>query len=123
MASTSPRQRSRLTNRPLAVRASPRTSQGRRIRDLFGAIMSRLNKPDDALVQAAALRVAELQVIGEQVRAEMLAGKTYDAVLGGELVRIENMVRRAKLEVDELIAEANRPLSYLEQQLRIREAE
>ena len=38
-------------------------------------------------------------MISEQLRAEMLAKPTYDADLGEELVRIENMVRRAEIEL------------------------
>jgi hypothetical protein len=110
MASTSSRQRSRMTNDPLVVRASRRSSQGRRIRDLYEAFMALLDDfSDNVLMQAAVLRIAELRVIGERLRAEMLARETHDSALSEELVRVENMIRRAELELTAAIPEQRDP--------------
>jgi hypothetical protein len=94
--------RSATTNDPLRVRPLNQTkfARNRRVRDLYVAIMGALeDHADNMLVQAAVLRSAELRVIGEQLRAEMLTRATYDLELGEELVRIENMIRRAETEL------------------------
>ena len=94
--------RSATTNAPLRVRPpnQGKRARHRRVRDLYDAMMSdHADYGDSVLAQAAVLRIAELRVISEQLRAEMLAKPTYDPDLGEELVRIENMVRRAEIEL------------------------
>jgi hypothetical protein len=82
--------RSVTTNDPMRARADGRTSGGRRVRDLYRALLAGMNNPDD-IRRAQALAAAELTVAAENARAELLAG------LGDieQIVRLENLATRA----------------------------
>ena len=80
-----------------------RTAQGCRIRDLYIARMDKIGSPDEVVLEAAVLKVAKLQVIVERLHDELLAGKKHNKRLGGELVRHENMFRRAQHDLDVLL--------------------
>jgi hypothetical protein len=90
IALRSPTSRAAVTNDPL-VRADGRTSQGRRIRDLFRGWHLALGHPSDATVQAAILAASELTVAAETARAALLAG-TGDVE---QVVRLENLAARS----------------------------
>jgi hypothetical protein len=95
---------SAITNNPRRPRPATqsRHARNRRVRDLYDALLNVLkDHADDMLVQSAILRIAELRVISEQLRAEMLARPGYDSGMGEELVRIENMIRRAEGELED----------------------
>ena len=81
-----------------------------------------LLQPSDTPIDflAAILRVAKLQVIVERLQDELLKPKRHNRQLGDELVRHENMLRRAKEELAALIPE---PLSWWERRQREREQE
>jgi hypothetical protein len=99
---------SAITNNPRRPRPPTQSkhARNRRVRDIYDAMMIAVEDyADSTLVQGAALRIAELKVISEQLRTEMLAQPTYDKVLGEELVRVENMIRRAEAELDEATPE------------------
>lgn len=92
LANPVPRHRSRTTNNPLAVRASHRTAQGRRIRDLYRSYLKAMGDPTEPRLQADALAAAELKVAAEIERAKLLAGQgDADAP-----VRVENLAARAE---------------------------
>jgi hypothetical protein len=93
----------------LTARAPRRTAQGRRVRSLFRAFMTKLT-PGDPLHQAAAMRAAELIVASEDMRARLLAG---DIAAEEAVTRLENAARRAQQELDPLIP---KPLTWLERQ-------
>jgi hypothetical protein len=97
----------RPARRLLAVRAPWKTSQGRRVRQLFRAYMAALGEgySGSTLAQAVALQCAELRFIGERLRAEMLAKPKHDLELSEELVRFENMIRRTENELTDAIPE------------------
>ena len=77
-----------------------RTIVGRRIRSLYVAYLEQAKLDADKVVhKAAALRVAGLTVFIERLHNEMLKTKKHSRRLGDELVRHENMLRRAKLEL------------------------
>ena len=103
-----------------------RTARGRRIRSLHQAYAERFDDQADEsvaeqpIIQAAILRVAKLQVIVERLQDELLKPKRHNRQLGDELVRHENMLRRAKEELMALIPE---PLSWWERRQREREQE
>jgi hypothetical protein len=89
-----------------------RTIVGRRIRALYVGYLEQAELDDDNVVhQAAALRVAGLTVLIERLHREVLKSKKHSRRLGEELVRHENMLRRAKLE---LIALKSRELTWWE---------
>jgi hypothetical protein len=89
-----------------------RTTGGRRIRSLYAQYLEQAELDDSDLIhQAAALKVAKLAVIVERLQNESLKSKKHSRLLGSELVRHENMLRRAKLE---LIALKPRPLTWWE---------
>jgi hypothetical protein len=97
--STTPQQtsgfRSAVTARPEA-RLNGNSPAGRRVRDLYRGLMKRLNQPADVTVQAAVLALAELLTAAENARANLLTGKVSSS---NELVRLENLVRRAEIRV------------------------
>ncbi len=68
---------------------------------------------DNLVHQGAALKVAKLQVIVERLHNELLRPKRHDQRLGDELVRHENMLRRAKLELNAMTPE---PVKWWEQE-------
>jgi hypothetical protein len=77
-----------------------RTIAGRRIRFLYPHYLKQA-KLDDAepVHQGAALKVAKLTVLVERLQDQALRMTTHSRRLGSELVRHENMLRRAKLEL------------------------
>jgi hypothetical protein len=81
------RNRSRVTNSP-AKHVSGRTAVGRRVRDLYAALMESVGNPTDVLIAADVLRVAELRTAAEDLRARVLAGNGGDPA---DLVRLENL--------------------------------
>jgi hypothetical protein len=83
--------RAKLTNRPLA-RANGNTASGRRIRDLYRALMVAMGNPTDTLAQANALAAAELRAASEAARSRLLAGDG-DA---DQVVRLEGAADRAE---------------------------
>lgn len=96
-----------------------RTKRGRLLREIYRTRMAVFDDADvaaDMTIQLAVRRVAELQVIGDSLRGEIIAAPQFDVKLSKELVRIENLIRRAEVELAELIAEATKPLSWYEQQ-------
>jgi len=99
VATTTARQtagfRSALTARPEA-RLNGNSPVGRRVRDLFKALMTRLGDPVDVVVVADVLAWAELKAAAEVARADLLEGKGRSS---NECVRLENLVRRAAASV------------------------
>lgn len=86
--------RSSVTARPDA-RLNGNSPAGRRVRDLYRALMSRLNEPADIVVQADVMAWAELKAAAEVARASVLEkGQSSN-----ECVRLENLVRRAEARV------------------------
>jgi len=89
-AEPSPFLRSRRTNNAFAG-LSKNTTTGRRVADLLRSFLRSMGDPTDAVLQANALRAAELTVAAEVARAALLAG-TGDA---DKVVRLEGMAARA----------------------------
>ena len=87
--------RSAITSRPEA-RLNGNSHVGRRTRDLFQAIMQRLDNPTDILTQADVLCLAELKVAAEASRKRLLEGQDQSA---NNTVRLENMIRRSEIRV------------------------
>ena len=87
--------RSSVTRSP-AARLDGRSAAGKRVRDLFRALMVRLNEPADIMVQADIMALVELKVAAETARARLLEGKDQNT---NGLVRLENLVRRAEARV------------------------
>jgi hypothetical protein len=87
--------RSSVTRAP-AGRLDGRSAVGKRVRDLFRALMARLNEPADISIQADILALTELKTAAEVARANLLGGKVQSS---NELVRLENLVRRAEARV------------------------
>jgi hypothetical protein len=86
----SPPSRAAITRNPMK-RFDGRSVEGRRLRDLYRSLMTRLGNPPDPATAALVLSAAELTVAAEKVRADLLAGSgDLDAV-----VRIENLAARA----------------------------
>lgn len=86
--------RSSVTRSP-ATRIDGRSAAGKRIRDLFRALMVRLNEPADIMVQADILALAELKTAAEVARVRLLEkGQNSN-----ECVRLENLTRRAELRL------------------------
>jgi hypothetical protein len=92
---STPNYQSIITRRP-AGRLNGRSAAGKRIRDLFRALMTRLNEPSDPLIVADFLALVELKTAAEIARANLLEGKVQSS---NELVRLENLVRRAEARV------------------------
>jgi hypothetical protein len=80
-----------------------RTTKGRRIRHLYTGYAAQVGEMDDLIVQAATIKVAKLQVIVERLQDELLKAKRHHRRLGDELVRHENLLRRAKAELTAMI--------------------
>jgi len=87
--------RSAVTTRP-AARLDGNSAVGRRVRDLFSAIMKRLGDPVDPIIAADALAWSELKTAAEVARADLLEGKGRSS---NECVRLENLTRRAAISV------------------------
>jgi hypothetical protein len=86
----SPKQRARRTNDPFSG-LSKNTAIGRRVADLLRSFLRAMGDPDDVVLQANALRAAELTVAAEAARGRLLAG-------GGDadqVVRLEGTAARA----------------------------
>jgi hypothetical protein len=86
--------RSAITSRPDA-RLNGNSPVGRRTRDLYRALSTRLGDPADIVTQANILAWAELKAAAEVARARLLQGGSNS----NELVRIENLCRRAAASV------------------------
>lgn len=86
--------RSAITARPDA-RLNGNSHVGRRCRDLYKALSARLGHPADIVIQANILAWAELKAAAEVARARLLEGGSNS----NELVRIENLCRRAAASV------------------------
>jgi hypothetical protein len=90
-----------------------RTTRARRIRTLYASYVEQTELDGDNLIhQSAVLKVAKLQVIVERLHNELLKSKKHNQQLGDELVRHENMLRRAK---EELTAMTPEPVKWWEQ--------
>jgi hypothetical protein len=89
------RGRSAITNRPPSNRPARSTkATARRVRDLYVAYLHRLGEgPHDPIVEASALRAAELATICEGLRARALAGEDVDA---NDITRLESTANRAE---------------------------
>jgi hypothetical protein len=99
--------RSAMTNDPLAGRANARTPRGRRVRDLYRALVGRLAERDP-VGEAQALKIAELTVLAEDARAK--AGELVDQVAADKasiaafatmvnaVTRAEGTARRAMID-------------------------
>jgi hypothetical protein len=92
---TAKRGRSRTTNKPPSNRPgrSPK-ALSRRVTDLYRAYLERLGPgPHDPIIEANALRWAELTVICETLRAKALAGEDIDA---NDITRLESTAARVE---------------------------
>jgi hypothetical protein len=87
--------RSAITSRPEA-RLDGNSLVGRRTRDLYRGLMKRMGAPDDIIVQTSVLAWAELVTASEVARARLLEGDTKGST---EVVRLENLTRRAAISV------------------------
>jgi hypothetical protein len=90
-----PKSRSRITNKPPA-NSPTRSAQAtaRRVRDLYEGYLARVGPgPHDAIVEAAALRAAELATICEGLRARALAGENIDV---NAITRLMSTLDRAE---------------------------
>jgi hypothetical protein len=87
--------RSAVTRSP-AGRLDGRSSTGKRVRDLYDALLVRLKQPADIMVQADIMALVELKVAAEAARLRLLEGKDQNT---NGLVRLENLVRRAEARV------------------------
>jgi hypothetical protein len=105
--------RSAITARPEA-RLDGNSPVGRRVRDLFRALMERLGNPTDVIIVADVLALAELKAAAEVARVRLLEkGQNSN-----ECVRLENLTRRAEARVGlELGAAAKKEPESLEQYL------
>jgi hypothetical protein len=92
---TARRWRSRTTTHPLAARTNGHSKQGKRVRDLYRAHLSRIGDPGEVLAQAACLAASELEVAVEDCRAKVLADPG-NADLADALVRLANLAHRAE---------------------------
>jgi hypothetical protein len=86
--------RSSVTRSP-AGRLDGRSAAGKRVRDLYRALMTRLNEPADIVTQADIMALAELKVAAEVARVRLLEKDQSS----NECVRLENLVRRAEARV------------------------
>jgi hypothetical protein len=87
--------KSSVTRSP-STRIDGRSAVGKRVRDLFKGLMKRLNEPADITIQADVLALAELKTSAEVARADLLENRVSSS---NELVRLENLVRRAEARV------------------------
>lgn len=85
------KQRARRTNNPNHGGVSKNTAAGRRVADLLRAFLREMGDPCDVVLQANALRAAELTTAGEIARGKLLSG-VGDA---DQVVKLENMAARA----------------------------
>jgi hypothetical protein len=92
---STPDYRSSITSAP-AGRLDGRSAIGRRVSDLFKALMTRLGSPSDIVVQADIMALAELKAAAETARVCLLKGEKQNT---NEIVRLENLVRRAEARV------------------------
>jgi hypothetical protein len=92
---STPDYRSAITSSP-AARLDGRSAIGRRVADLFKALMTRLGNPVDIVIQADITALAELKAAAETARVRLLKGESQDT---NGLVRLENLVRRAEARV------------------------
>ena len=83
--------RSRITNKPIA-RWKGNTSEGRRVRDLYRALMHKLGNPADMIMQARVMHAAELYVAVEAQRLRAVRGEDVNL---DALVRLSNAADRA----------------------------
>ena len=102
-----------MTNDPLAGRANARTPRGRRVRDLFRALVDRLPERDP-VAEAQALKIAELTVLAEAARAK--AAELVDqiatdkdsirafATMANAITRTEGTARRAMIDFKGTVA-------------------
>jgi hypothetical protein len=91
VAARSPANRSATTNSPGTRHG--RTSEARRVRDLYVGYLAALGNPVDPATQALALAAAEAVVICEVARRDLLGNMT---ATGAELlVRLENTANRS----------------------------
>lgn len=102
-----------MTNDPLAGRANARTPRGRRVRDLFRALVDRLQERDP-VAEAQALKIAELTVLAEAARAK--AAELVDqiatdkdsirafATMANAITRTEGTARRAMIDFKGTVA-------------------
>jgi hypothetical protein len=92
---TAKKGRSRTTNKPPSNRPgrSPK-ALSRRVTDLYRAYLERLGPgPHDPIIEASALRWAELTAICETLRAKALAGEDIDA---NAITCLESTANRAE---------------------------
>jgi hypothetical protein len=88
--------RSAMTNDLLATRANGHTARGRRVRDLFRALIDRLGSgPHDAQTEADALEIAELTVLCEDIRTELAERTAADAKVADAGTQAEHVKARA----------------------------
>jgi hypothetical protein len=93
----SPSDYSSIITRSPASRLNGRSAAGKRVKDLFKAVMTRLGDPyDDVIVVSNALAWSELKAASEIARARLLEGDTKSS---SEVVRIENLTRRAAITI------------------------
>lgn len=102
----------------LTVRAPRSTERGCRIRQLYRTFIAKLDA-DNAEHQAMALTAAELTVLAEDARTQLLSGDRSKEA-NDMAVRLENVARRARLDLKgnaKSIDDANDPYSeFLRQQ-------
>jgi hypothetical protein len=72
------RLRAKLTNNPIAARASRNTARGRRIADLYRAYAIALGSPSDTVTLSNVLAAAELKAASDVMRDKLLAGADVD---------------------------------------------
>jgi hypothetical protein len=87
------RQRAKLTNNPLSVRASRNTALGRHVADLYRGYVAALGNPGDTVMLSNVLTACELKAATEVTRAKLLAGAEVDLVL---VVKLEGLASRAE---------------------------
>jgi hypothetical protein len=110
--------RSRLTNDPLRVRASGKTREGRRLRDLFKSYMAALGNPGDPVTSAAVLAAAELMVASEQARSKLLAFNGHAALERiDQVIRLENAAHRSVRRLGIKVGPALKPRQSLPEYL------
>jgi hypothetical protein len=109
--------RSRKTNDVFSG-LSKNTTGGRRIADLLRGFLRAMGNPDDTVLQANALRAAELTTAAECARAKLLVGEA-DA---DQVVRLEGMADRAVRRLG-LAQAAKAPQQSLSEYLASRRAE
>jgi hypothetical protein len=105
------RLRAKLTNDPMAARASRNTARGRRIADLYRAYAIALGSPSDTVTLSNVLAAAELKAASELMRDKLLAGAAVDPVL---LVKIEGLANRAERKLGVRPVTAAKVLSLAE---------